>query len=126
MTETTETKYPLYPELTEQGKIEAQAIMDSFKPRLKDMMDEALGELYCDVIQHIESDTWSNFRTSIIDAMRGYKMTGESKMMDYELKVIRDAVYNDHKDELIKDLNKDLLEENARLTDKINTMIYNR
>ncbi len=126
MTETTETKYPLYPELTEQGKIEAQAIMDSFKPRLKDMMDEVLGELYCDVVQHIESDSWTNFKASIMDAMRQYEMTGESKMMDYELKVIRDAVYNDHKDELIKDLNKDLLEENARLTDKINTMIYNR
>ena len=126
MTETTETKYPLYPELTEQGKIEAQAIMDSFKPRLKNMMDEALGELYCDAVQHIESDSWSNFRTSIIDAMRQYKMTGESSLMDYELKVIRDAVYKDHKDELIKDLNQDLLEENARLTDKINTMIYNR
>ena len=126
MSETKKEEYPLYPELTEQGKIEAQAIMDSFKPRLKQMMDEALGDLYTDVIHHIESDSWSNFRGSVIDAIRQYKNTGESKMMDYEVKVICDAVVKDHKDDLIKDLNQDLVKENLRLTEKINTMVHER
>ena len=42
-------EYPLYPELTEQGKEEAQKIMDSFKPKLAALMNEVMGELYCDV-----------------------------------------------------------------------------
>ena len=42
-------EYPLYPSLTEQGKEEAQKIMDSFKPKLKKLMDEVLSDLYVDV-----------------------------------------------------------------------------
>ena len=117
-----ENKYPLHPELTEQGEKEAQEIMDSFKPRLKKMMDEALGDLYCDVTHYIESDSWSNFRTSIFQGIRNYKMTGEDKLYPNELKSIRDAVYRDHKEEIIKDLNQDLIDENARLEETIKTL----
>ena len=37
-------KYPLYPELSEHGKLEAQAIMDSFKPEILKLIDDLLGK----------------------------------------------------------------------------------
>jgi hypothetical protein len=106
-------EYPLYPTLTEQGEIEAQKIMDSFKPRLKSLMDDVMGELYCDVAHYIESDAWTNYRNKI---MAGFENYGSGKPNhEYEYKQLRQAIYRNHKDEIIEDLNQDLVEENERL-----------
>jgi len=59
-------EFPLYPELSEQGNIEAVKLIEKFKKQLSKAADEAIGDLYCDVIPHIESDSWSNFRNDIV------------------------------------------------------------
>ena len=110
-------EYPLYPELTEQGKEEAQKIMDSFKPKLAKLLDEVLGDLYTDVSYYVDSDHWTNYRNALMDGFRGYKQG--SSAHEYDYKELRQAIYNNHKSEIVKDLNQDLVEENERLKSQI-------
>lgn len=105
--------YPLYPRLTEGGEIEAQKIMDSFKPRILSMVDELLGDLYVGVSMHVESDHWTNYRNQLIDGLRGYGSNSANHSTDF--KELRRIIYEQNKDQIIKDLNQDLVEENERL-----------
>jgi hypothetical protein len=101
----------LYPELTEEGAKEAQKVIDQFKDRIRkqmvSMIDEILGDFYVDVLPHIESDSWTNFRSSIISGMSAYS----PNLGSYDRKRIREAIYRDHREEIIKDLNQDLIDE---------------
>ncbi len=115
-----ENKYPLHPELSLQGKVEAQAVIERFKNEMKSAADNAIGDIYCEAMHHIESDSWSNFRSSIVIALSNYGSTGEDKIYPNELKAIRDSVFKDHREELLKDLNQDLLAEIDRLLNIIN------
>lgn len=110
-------EYPLYPELTEQGKEEAQKIMDSFKPKLKRLMDEVLGDLYTDVSYYVESDHWCNYRNALMDGFKDY--SGGKANHEYDYEELRQAIYRNHKDEIVRDLNQDLVEENERLKAQI-------
>jgi len=110
-------EYPLCPELTEQGKEEAQKIMDSFKVKLSKLLDDVLGELYTDVSFYIESDHWSNYRNVLMNGFRGYKH-GQTNH-EYDYKELRQAIYKNHKEEIVKDLNQDLVEENENLKAQI-------
>jgi len=109
--------YPLYPELTEQGKEEAQKIMDSFKPKLVKLMEEVLGDLYTDVSYYVESDHWTNYRNALMDGIKGYE--GGKPNHEYNYEEIRQSIYRNHKDEIIKDLNQDLVKENEQLKARI-------
>lgn len=108
-------EYPLYPELTEEGKQEAQRIMDSFKPKLKEMMEDVMRDLYTDVSCYVESDHWTNYRNKILAGFAGYTKGNHN----YDFKELRQAIYNNHKEAIVKDLNQDLVEENARLAARI-------
>ena len=110
-------EYPLYPELTEQGKEEAQKIMDSFKPRLAKLLDEVLGDLYTDVSYHVDSDHWTNYRNALMNGFKGYKHGKTNHEHDY--KELRQAIYNNHKEEIVADLNQDLVKENEGLKKQI-------
>lgn len=110
-------EFPLYPELTEQGKEEAQKVMDSFKPKLLAMMKEVMGELYTDVSYYIESDHWTNYRNALMDGFKGYG--GGKPNHAYDYKELRRAIYANHKEEIVKDLNQDLVEENENLKEQI-------
>ena len=105
--------YPLYPELTEQGKMEAQKIMDSFKPKLAKLLDEVMGDLYTDVSYYVDSDHWTNYRNALMDGFKGYKHGKCNHQHDY--KELRQAIYENHKEEILNDLNQDLVKENERL-----------
>jgi hypothetical protein len=116
--------YPCYPSLTEEGKKEAQIIVDKFKEKLSDVAKKTIGEFYCDVATYIETDSWTNFRNEIMDGYRDYdnrKIQGE-----YDFKEIRQAIYKKHKKEIIDDLNSDLVEENKKLKEQIERMNNNR
>jgi len=110
-------EYPLYPELTEQGKEEAQKIMDSFKPRLAKLLDEVLGDLYTDVSYYVDSDHWTNYRNALMDGFKGYKHGKANHEHDY--KELRQSIYNNHKEEIVADLNQDLVKENEGLKKQI-------
>jgi len=103
--------YPLYPELTEEGKAEAQQLMENFKPVVLSVIEDLMRDLYCEVSMHIESDHWSNYRNQLIDGFRGY----DTRQHSHDFKELRQAIYANNKAEIIKDLNQDLVAENERL-----------
>lgn len=109
-------KYPLFPALTEQGERDAQNIMDSFKPKLTVLFDEIMSKLYTDVSYYVESDHWTNYRNALMDGFKGY--TGGKTDHAYDYKELRQAIYANHKEEIVKDLNQDLVEENEKLKEK--------
>ena len=101
-----------YPDLSEQGKKEAQEIIDMFKLQIKKVAEETIGQLYCDVAWHIQSDSWINFRNALLDGFKDYNNRAGA---EYDFAAIRSKIYSDYSEEIIKDLNQDNLKEIDRL-----------
>jgi len=110
-------EYPLYPALTEQGQEEAQKIMDSFKPKLAKLLDEVMGDLYTDVSYHVESDHWTNYKNDLMNGFKGY--TQGKAAHEYDFKALRQSIYANNKEEIVKDLNQDLVAEVEELKNHI-------
>lgn len=116
--------YPLYPELGEEAKQAAQDLMDKFKSNLLKICEETIGELYCDVANYIETDSWMNFRNELLDGMRNYNNRKIHAQYDFEK--IRQAILKEHRDDIIADLNQDLLAEIDSLKQQITWMQESR
>lgn len=106
-------EFPLYPDLSEEGKIEANQLLISFKEKIKkiitDVVDDTMGEMYSNIMPYIESDSWGNFRDEIMRGMKDYnnrRIQGE-----YDFKEIRWQIYKEYRDDIIKDLDQDNLKE---------------
>jgi hypothetical protein len=115
-------EYPLFPQLNEEAQKEAQDLIDKFKGLMKKAADDVLSELYCDVACYIESDTWTNFRNELMDGFKNYdnkKIQGE-----YDFKELRQAIYKNHKEEIVNDLNQDMVNEIESLNERIRTLQY--
>jgi len=117
MTYFIKNEYPFYPELSEEGKIEAQQLIDSFKVNLSKVANEVIENLYCDVATDIESDSWSNFRNQIMNGFQNYENRKIQNKWDF--KTIRQQIYKEFKTDIILDLNQDILEENEALKKQI-------
>ena len=108
-----QNEYPLFPELTEQGKQEAQDLMTKFEKKLKEkalqVMKEITNDFYSDILSEIESDHWTNYRTKLLNGLCNY--CNKDKQGKYDFDRIRKAIYENHKEEIVKDLNQDLLAE---------------
>ena len=110
-------EYPLFPELSEEGKAEAQLLIDSFKDKLTKVAEETIANLYTDAVSYIESDSWTNFRNQIMDGFKDYdnrKIQGE-----WNFKEIRAEIFKQFKSDIITDLNQDIYEENLKLKQQI-------
>ena len=116
--------YPLYPTLTEQGETEAQQIMDAFKERFKDaasgIINDIMGDIYCDVVPHIGSDSWTNYCNHIMSGFRGYKTECGNHAIQF--KELRQAIYKNNKEEIVRDLNQDLVEQVEKLEKQIESL----
>lgn len=117
-------EYPLYPDLPEGGAEQAQALVNCFKEDLKKAAEEVLSTLYTDVVPHIQSDSWLNFRNDLLDALKGY--SNVKLKMPHDFKTIRRNMLRDFHDEIIADLNQDLVEEVAALKTRIEQMQRDR
>ncbi len=111
-----ENEYPFYPTLSEEGKNEAQKLIDQFKERLIEVAEETIRDMYTDVVVYIESDSWTNFRKELLAGFRGYNVRAESQ---HDFKEIRKQIYEEFKDEIIKDLDQDNLEKIEKLEKEI-------
>jgi hypothetical protein len=110
-------EFPLYPRLSEDGVKEALVLVEGFKKQLIKAADDAISELYVDLPDYIEGDSWENFRNSLLAALSDY---GNRKIQGaHDFAKIRRSIYEKYKDEIIVDLNQDLVEENARLTKQL-------
>ena len=109
-----QNEYPLFPELTEQGKKEAQDLMNKFEQKLKEkaleVMEQITTDFYVDIVNEVESDHWTNYRTKLLNGLCDYS-NNKSKHGNHDFDRIRKAIYENHKKEIVKDLNQDLLAE---------------
>ena len=96
-----------YPELSEQGNQDALHLIERFKAKLQKCAEETISELYCDLVPHIETDAWMNYREEIRLAMS--KQYGEC-LTNEELwaRDFREAIFKEHRAELEKGLIADL------------------
>ncbi len=100
-------KFPLYPELSEEGARQAQVLIDRFKVKMKDAAEEILGNLYSDIVPHIGSDSWTNYRNDLMDGLRNYN--NRLVQGEYDFKRIREQIFSEFRAEIIKDLDHDNL-----------------
>jgi len=109
------------PELTEEGNREAVKLLERFKEDMKETVERVstkyLDEFYTDIMPYIESDSWGNYRNSICDAIRDYSKFRERDKL--QAQSIREYLLKNHKEELVNDLNKDLLDRIASLENAI-------
>ena len=116
-----ENQYSIHPELTEEAAIAAQNLIERFKRQLKkdaeNTIDEVLGRYYSDLVFWIESDSWSNFRSQIVDAICNYPKFEEQA--PYDGAKIRQAIFREYRDEIIEDLNQDNLKKIEELEKEV-------
>lgn len=98
----------LYPELNEEGQKQSQIIIDFFKEKLVKVAQEAISQLYMDIGCYIESDSWTNYRNSLMDGLKNYN---NRKDHHYPYDEIRKQIFKEFREDIIKDLNQDLLKE---------------
>lgn len=117
-------EYPLFPELPEAGKEEAQNLINKFQEELKKVADETISHLYTDVVHHIESDSWTNYRNDMMAGFRNYN----NRMVqgEHDFGKIRRAIFDEFRDEIIGDLNQDLVKEVEQLKETIEIMRRHR
>ena len=105
----TDKEFPLFPELSEEGAVAAQELINKFKVEMAKAAEETIMSFYCDVVHYIEEDSWTNFKNELMDGFRDYnnrKIQGE-----YNFKEIRQAILKNHREAIVEDLNQDMLAE---------------
>lgn len=121
-------QFPLFPELQEGGAEAAQKMIDRFKEELekvaRNVISETLGEFYSDMVTHIESDSWTNYRNEL---MQGFQNYGNRKIQgEHDFKEIRQSIFREFKDEIIDDLNQDNIERIKNLESQLESLWKSR
>jgi len=116
-----EDEFPLFPELSKEAANEAQELINNFKKQLIVAADEAIGNLYCDILPYIESDSWTNFRNDLMDGFKNYNNKKIQSASDF--KEIRQAILVNHREDIINDLNQDMLKEIADLKQQVEDLM---
>ena len=100
-----------FPELNEQGNQDALHLIERFKAKLQSCAEETIGEVYCNLLPHIETDTWTNYREECRLSLQNHYCQKETATSEEAwAKLIRQAIYEQFKPELqnaiIRDLEK--------------------
>jgi hypothetical protein len=95
----------------EEFEKESQAYMDYAKEKIKKIANEAIDDIYINIVPNAYGDALTNFRNSMMEEI---VKTKPSKF-DYQGSRLRELIWKSHKDELVNLLNEDLLKENERL-----------
>ena len=103
-----------YPQLSEDGKRQFEAVIQAAKDEIAKAAENAIGDLYTDIGMWIESDAWANVRNHIMDSLRNYNQGS-----DRDNREIRKAILMENRDQIINDLNQDLVEENEKLKEDL-------
>lgn len=117
-------------ELEEHRKEHLKKFMEHNTKVIGDKISEMLESFWVDLYQnhavHIDTDAWTNYREYLKMELKGgfYKSVTEDKDGHWA-KGCRDMIFFEHKDELVKCLNEDLVKEIAALKESINHL-YNR
>lgn len=102
----------------EKLKEDTESALNSFRLSMQKIADECISKVYCDVLPHIETDAWTNYREQIrIELAHEYKY---SSFKNPWAKDLRRAILVENRDELVNLLNADLLERIKVLEDRVN------
>lgn len=106
-------EYPLYPDLSDAAQKEAVELIEHFKTQLSKAAEDAISNLYTDVLPWIESDAWGNFRLALMKGLCDY---GNRRLQgEHDFKDIRQAILKEHRADIIDDLNQDSLDKITKL-----------
>lgn len=101
-----------------------QEFMDKFRDKMKKISEEVLGEIYSELMPHIQGESWTNYRNYLNEGFsRGY--VKDDFRASYH-KELRKTIFLENKDEMIDLLNKDLVERVKQLEDIFNKPNYDR
>lgn len=94
---------------------DAQDFMNSFRIKIKDVIDETLGELYVNIMPYVETDSWTNYRESLrTELEHEYKYT---KFKNDWAVNFRRAVFVENREEISKLISADILKRIKELED---------
>ena len=93
--------------MSDEQKAECERLIESFKKNLTKAADEAISNLYVDILPHIESDTFLNFKNDAMSAIKGYATRYVLDTGDYTGLAIRNQIYQEHKEEIAKLIDQD-------------------
>jgi hypothetical protein len=113
-----------YPELPESGQVEAMKLIERFKAQLetaaKLLVQNVILDFYCDIMPHIETDSWTNYRQAILIGLKNY---GSNRVdMPHDFVAIRAAILAENREQIINDLNQDHLARIKELEAQIERM----
>jgi hypothetical protein len=95
---------------------EGQAFIDKFRSRMKDIAEETLGELYCNIMPYMETDTWTNYREALrIELEHEYKYSNFKQAWATNF---RRAVFVENREEISKFIEQDILKRIKELEDR--------
>lgn len=97
-------------------KIAEEAIKGTYKKACEYLLHDfydACGHYLHEHFSNFESDIWKQVSDQLI---RGYS---QGKWSKYNHKELRETLFREHKDEIIKQLDQDLVEEVARLKEAL-------
>jgi hypothetical protein len=98
-----------WPQMTEEQLSLCERLIEKFKGQLKSAAEDALSTVYVDVMPHIESDTFLNFKSQAMSVIRGYATKDALTAGDYSGQHIRAKIFEEHKNELVELINQDHL-----------------
>lgn len=101
---------------------QVQERMDNALEVIKKSLNSTLDDLYCDYIPHAYGDALTNFRNAMMEEI----VSEGSSRYGYDKKELRQRIWKENKSELVKLLNADLLEENARLNNELDRLNKDR
>ena len=100
---------------SEKLQAEGQEFIDKFRVKMKAIADETLGELYCNIMPYMETDTWTNYREALrCELEHEYKY---SRFKDEWAINFRRAVFVENREELSKLIEQDILKRIKHLED---------
>lgn len=94
---------------------EAQAAIEGFRSKMRAIADEALGQIYVDVIPYLETDSWTNYREALrLELEHEYKFSNFRKEWATNF---RRAVFVENREEISKLIEADILKRIKHLED---------
>lgn len=116
-----------WPEMNDAQRELMERLVNNFKKKMLSAAEDAMATFYCDILPHIESDVFLNFKTHALSAVKGYAREDALRGDSYSGVEIRNQIYRDHKDEIVKLLDGDNLKRIKQLEEDLKReRSYNR
>lgn len=98
-----------FPELSEKGNQDALHLIERFKAELHKVAEHKISELYCNLLPHIDTDAWTNYREECRLALQNKYATKETASTEEAwASLIREAIFMQFRAELEQGIIADL------------------